>query len=701
MPNSANYNNAVVWNGLTGNVTSVGTNGGPSAYGTYDQTGNVSQWYDLYQPLDMGHVGYRGGSWSDSSDSLSSSHHNNSAPPFGYAVTIGFRIASSLNLLGLPNFVTVGNVGNSNDTTGYGAVAYSYKIGALLVTNTEYAEFLNAVAKTDSHELYHANMGASRGGITRSGSSGVYAYVVKNNYGNKPVNYVSWFDCARYCNWLHNEKGNGSTETGAYTLVELTGRNAVTKNSGALYYIPNENEWYKAAYYKGGSTNAGYWTYATQSNVAPTAVQATPDGDGIAIRNFKIGTQNNVSYIRTDDSAEEEFSYDPNKLVLVYDTSKEPANNTVSVPINNVTGSPNVTIYWGDGTTSTQTTNGFATKTYATSGVYVVQVSGTMTRLSYGSGLSSTNNRLKLLRCLSFGNVGITQLDSAFQNCSNLIQCPDSLPTTSSVSSLSSCFASCTLFNDARITGWNTANVRDMNFMFNNAIRFNQPIGSWNTAAVTGMSAMFSIATDFNQNISSWNTSSVTNMSGMFRSATSFNQNIGSWNTSNVANMNSMFRDATSFNQDISNWDIRKVVLMAIMFTSNNWGTSNYNAALVAWAALPDSDLKSQAITAFAASGGNTRVTSNNHDMNVGSRVNISGTTNYNGDYNVVAVVGNAFDIGVTFVTNDATGTMKHRRSLNVQAGFGTNKYNSGIPATARDILTTTYNWTITDGGQV
>ena len=400
-------------------------------------------------------------------------------------------------------------------------------------------------------------------------------------------------------------------------------------------------------------------------------------------------------------SAKEEFSYDPNKLVLVYDTSKEPANNTVSVPINNVTGSPNVTIYWGDGTTSTQTTNGFATKTYATSGVYVVQVSGTMTRLSYGSGLSSTNNRLKLLRCLSFGNVGITQLDSAFQNCSNLIQCPDSLPTTSSVSSLSSCFASCTLFNDARITGWNTANVRDMNFMFNNAIRFNQPIGSWNTAAVTGMSAMFSIATDFNQNISSWNTSSVTNMSGMFRSATSFNQNIGSWNTSNVANMNSMFRDATSFNQDISNWDIRKVVLMAIMFTSNNWGTSNYNAALVAWAALPDSDLKSQAITAFAASGGNTRVTSNNHDMNVGSRVNISGTTNYNGDYNVVAVVGNAFDIGVTFVTNDATGTMKHRRSLNVQAGFGTNKYNSGIPATARDILTTTYNWTITDGGQV
>jgi len=33
--------------------------------------------------------------------------------------------------------------------------------------------------------------------------------------------------------------------------------------------MPLENEWYKAAYYKGGSTNAGYWTYATQSDTAP------------------------------------------------------------------------------------------------------------------------------------------------------------------------------------------------------------------------------------------------------------------------------------------------------------------------------------------------------------------------------------------------------------------------------------------------
>ena len=34
---------------------------------------------------------------------------------------------------------------------------------------------------------------------------------------------------------------------------------AVTRNTGATYFIPSENEWYKAAYYNGGDDDAGYW----------------------------------------------------------------------------------------------------------------------------------------------------------------------------------------------------------------------------------------------------------------------------------------------------------------------------------------------------------------------------------------------------------------------------------------------------------
>jgi formylglycine-generating enzyme required for sulfatase activity len=109
---------------------------------------------------------------------------------------------------------------------------------------------------------------------------------VRSNYGNKPVAWTSWFDAARYCNWLHNNKPNtgtqtsSTTETGAYALNGITTGSAPDRSSSGAYYIPSENEWYKAAYYKGGATNAGYWTYATQSNSAPTCVTANTGGDG-------------------------------------------------------------------------------------------------------------------------------------------------------------------------------------------------------------------------------------------------------------------------------------------------------------------------------------------------------------------------------------------------------------------------------------
>ena len=90
---------------------------------------------------------------------------------------------------------------------------------------------------------------------------------------NRPITYVSWFDAARFANWMENGQGSGSTETGAYTLVGgQTSGTAPAKNPGAAFYIPTENEWYKAAYYspvKGGVGSPGYYAYATQSDSAP------------------------------------------------------------------------------------------------------------------------------------------------------------------------------------------------------------------------------------------------------------------------------------------------------------------------------------------------------------------------------------------------------------------------------------------------
>ena len=186
------------------------------------------------------------------------------------------------------DMVTVGDPGNTADTTGSpnpaGAVATSFQIMKYEWTNSQYTDFLNSVAATDTYSLYNANMGSNaRGGITQSGTSGAYTYATRTNMGDKPVNYVSWFDAARVSNWLMNGgTSSSSTETGAYTLAGGTSGNAPARNSNATFSIPTEDQWYKAAYYKGGSTNAGYWDYATQSDTAPTAVTTGSTGIGSA-----------------------------------------------------------------------------------------------------------------------------------------------------------------------------------------------------------------------------------------------------------------------------------------------------------------------------------------------------------------------------------------------------------------------------------
>jgi len=165
------------------------------------------------------------------------------------------------------DWVTVGNAGNAADPlTGYGAVAYEYKIGKYEVTNAQYGAFLNAAAKTDSYGLY--NTGMSSNGISQSGSSGNYTYSVTGALANRPVVFVSWFDAARFANWMMNGQGNGDTETGAYTLNgAISG--IIYANAAAQVYIPTENEWYKAAYYNALSQT--YSHYPNGQNTITTA----------------------------------------------------------------------------------------------------------------------------------------------------------------------------------------------------------------------------------------------------------------------------------------------------------------------------------------------------------------------------------------------------------------------------------------------
>ena len=187
--------------------------------------------------------------------------------------------------------VPVGNAGNAADTTSYGAVSYDYRIATTEVTNAQYAAFLNAKAASDPLALYNTSMGSGFGGITRSGSSGSYTYAAIAGRENMPVNHVSWYDSIRFANWLHNGQGSGDTETGAYTLLGGTPTPSnglsITRNAGALWFLPSEDEWYKAAYHKNDGTTANYFDYPTASDTAPTA-EAPAGGSNSANHTFVV-----------------------------------------------------------------------------------------------------------------------------------------------------------------------------------------------------------------------------------------------------------------------------------------------------------------------------------------------------------------------------------------------------------------------------
>ena len=107
---------------------------------------------------------------------------------------------------------------------------------------------------------------------------GKYAYSVAEDWANRPVNYVSWGDAARFANWLHNGRPTGAqddstTEDGAYYFGGATSRTdlmAVSREADWKWAVPTEDEWYKAAYHKNDGDTGNYFDYPTGSDSTPS-----------------------------------------------------------------------------------------------------------------------------------------------------------------------------------------------------------------------------------------------------------------------------------------------------------------------------------------------------------------------------------------------------------------------------------------------
>ncbi|MCP4195434.1 MAG: SUMF1/EgtB/PvdO family nonheme iron enzyme [Planctomycetaceae bacterium] len=182
--------------------------------------------------------------------------------------------------------VTVGSPGNEPDRDlhgqgRFGAVDQPFQIATHEVSHVDYARFLNAVAREDPAGLYHPRMETAAGAIRRVKNQSSYQYQVMRGQLPIPVSYVSWLDAVRYCNWLHHgrpsgEQGVGTTEDGAYQLAGV--KRVGSRQIGAKYALPTENEWYKAAYYALKPDGAGsYLHFASNQSNRPRIDRPQPD----------------------------------------------------------------------------------------------------------------------------------------------------------------------------------------------------------------------------------------------------------------------------------------------------------------------------------------------------------------------------------------------------------------------------------------
>lgn len=206
---------------------------------------------------------------------------------FGLTVLVGCAfITPALASLVSIDYVTIGNPGS-------GSVGYEYNIGKYEVTNSQYAAFLNAKGSSNSYGIYNSYMAPY--GITQSGSSGSFTYSVTPGMENRPVVMVSWYDAARFTNWLGNGQGSADMENGAYTLNGNEGMPVL--NPGAAVWLPTDNEWNKAAYYNGATSS-----YSLYANGQDTLT--IDDANISSINPFSLSTRSvNVGSYINDPSA--------------------------------------------------------------------------------------------------------------------------------------------------------------------------------------------------------------------------------------------------------------------------------------------------------------------------------------------------------------------------------------------------------------
>ncbi|MBN2294269.1 MAG: SUMF1/EgtB/PvdO family nonheme iron enzyme [Pirellulales bacterium] len=140
---------------------------------------------------------------------------------------------------------------------GFGIVEYDYRMGTYEITNDQWDKFLANLAP-----------------VTVAGDpSSAYDESASYTGTYVPTNRVSWYEGAQFVNWLNTSTGHqaaykftGTQGQSDYTFAtwdtaDAWGGTNLYRHKDAYYFLPDEDEWFKAAYWNGTSIQ----DYATKS----------------------------------------------------------------------------------------------------------------------------------------------------------------------------------------------------------------------------------------------------------------------------------------------------------------------------------------------------------------------------------------------------------------------------------------------------
>ena len=186
------------------------------------------------------------------------------------------------------DFVNIGNAGNANDagagggiySSPYGGVSYAYRIGVTEVPQDWITKATNL-------------------GVTNV-TAGAWSVI-------QPAANMTWYEAAAFVNFLNTSTGHQAAYqlNGTNTALTLwtsaqawqAGGENLYRHKDAYYFLPSENEWYKAAYHQNDGVTANFWDYPTQSNSIPDGIDfnGDPAYDAVFKDPFTQGSPNKVT----------------------------------------------------------------------------------------------------------------------------------------------------------------------------------------------------------------------------------------------------------------------------------------------------------------------------------------------------------------------------------------------------------------------